>query len=757
MIAVIMAGGEGSRLRPLTCDRPKPLVEICNRPVLAYILDLLAEHGFREVFLTLGYRPDKIKRTFGDRYRNLNLHYVVEETPLGTAGGVAALRERLDQTFLVISGDALTDIHLGDLLRFHREARAVGTLALKRVESPLEYGVVMTDRRGRIRRFLEKPGWGEVFSDTVNTGIYVLEPAVLAGVPSGRMYDFSQHLFPALLEAGAPLYATVVDGYWCDIGETDTYLQANLDLLGGRLAFKPPGMEVVQGVWVEGEVPHGITVDGPALIGPGCRLAPGTSLEAGVVLGPGTVTGPGSIIRRAVTGAGVSLGAEAALVGAVACEAARLEERAGAFEGAVLGPGAVLGAGATAAPGVRIWQGVEVAPGARVETTLVQTPAYQSPVLRSGALKGRPGLDLFPEAAMRLGLAFGAVLDGHGPLVVGADPAPAAGLLARAIVCGALAVGRRVLDLGANASPVTAYTTCDSAAAGGVHVRFDGQQARVVLYDKVGRPAGRSLQRKVEQAMSRQDFHRATSEGAAEAERFPDAEERYLEWLAGQVDLEAVRAARVAVTVSGAGWPVLERWLPRPEQARSHLAVIIDPLDDSWRLEGASPEQMLALELLLQGRRMRPGAALPLPVVATRAVEEWLNRAGRPTVRVRQADWQPADPLLAISSLLEWMAQEELELADVLARLPVAHTAAVTVSCPWEAKGRIMRALLEEHREEAVELIDGLRIRLDGGSALLLPDPEEPVYRIFAEGEDPVRAAALADRYSRRVQELLGA
>lgn len=756
MIAVIMAGGEGARLRPLTCDRPKPLVPICNRPVLAYILDLLAEHGFEEVILTLGYRPDEILRAFGDRYRTLRLHYVVEESPLGTAGGVAALRERLGETFLVISGDALTDIHLGDLVQFHRKAGAVVTLALKRVETPLEYGVVMTDRRGRIRRFLEKPGWGEVFSDTVNTGIYVLEPSILDGVPPGRMYDFSQHLFPALLQAGAPLYATVADGYWCDIGDTETYLQANLDLLGGRLTFRPPGLELVSGVWVDGEPPHGITVDGPALIGRDCRLAPGTTLEAGAILGPGTVTGPGSILRRAVAGAGVHLGPGAALVGAVACEGARLEERAGAFDGAVLGPGTVLGAGATVAPGVRIWQGVEVAPGTRVETTLVRTPAYQGPVLRSGSLRGRPGTDLFPEAAMRLGMAFGAVLDGLGPLVVGADPAPAAGLLARAILCGALAVGRRVLDLGSTASPITAYTTCDSAATGGVHVRFDGHQARVVLYDTVGCPAGRSLQRKVEQAMHRQDFPRAAADAAAEAERFPDAEERYLSWLRGQIDVESMRAARVSVRVEGVAWPILDRWLPQPEAPRAHLQITIDPLDGAWRLTGAAPGQMLALELLLQGRRMHPGAALPLPVVATRAVEAWLNRAGRPTVRVRQADWQPADPLVTIGALLEWIGQEGLAPADLLARLPVAHTAEATVACPWEAKGRIMRALLEEHGEEAVELIDGLRIRLPGGSALLLPDPEEPVYRIFAEGEDPEGAIALADRYSQRVRDLLG-
>ena len=220
MKAVIMAGGEGSRLRPLTCDRPKPLVPVCNRPVLAYILDLLAQHGFQEVFLTLGYMPAAISSYFGDEYAGMRLHYVVEEAPRGTAGGVAMLREHLDDTFVVVSGDALTDVDLSALVAFHKERRAVATLAMTRVESPLEYGVVMTDRSGRIRRFLEKPGWGEVFSDTVNTGIYVLEPSVLTGVPAGRLYDFSKDLFPSLLAMDVPMYGAVADGYWCDIGDS---------------------------------------------------------------------------------------------------------------------------------------------------------------------------------------------------------------------------------------------------------------------------------------------------------------------------------------------------------------------------------------------------------------------------------------------------------------------------------------------------------------------------------------------------------
>ncbi|HWI61610.1 MAG TPA: sugar phosphate nucleotidyltransferase [Symbiobacteriaceae bacterium] len=757
---MIMAGGEGSRLRPLTCDRPKPLVPVCNRPVLSYILDLLAQHGFQEVFLTLGYKPAAISTYYGDSYAGMRLHYIVEETPLGTAGGVAALREHLDGTFMVVSGDALTDVDLTALVEFHRQNGAVATLAMTRVESPLEYGVVMTDRQGRIRRFLEKPGWGEVFSDTVNTGIYVLEPSILDGVPTDRMYDFSQNLFPALLQAGAPLYATVADGYWCDIGDAAAYLQANLDVLQGRLRFSPPGRQVVPHVWVAGEVPHGLLVDGPALIGEGCRLAPGTRLEAGAVLGPGTVTEAGAVLRRTVTWSGVHVAAEATLVGAVVCDHAGLGAGAGVFEGAVIGSECGVGERATVSPGARLWPRTEVSPGARVEVTLTQSPVWSGRVLRQGGISGRLGADLFPENALRVGTAFAAVIGGRGPLVIAADEGAAPEVLKQALVAGTLAAGRSVVDIGTTASPVTEFTIGRLRGAGGIHVRAGADQARVVFYDGTGRPVPRDLQRKLEKACASQDFRRATPEAAGTLERFTQAEWLYLEHLTGQVDVDLIRDAELTVSLpSGAAWQVLRRWLERlgcrVTGIGGQVSLEVEPLEGTWRLAGASPETMLALEVRLGLLAAQPEAeAVSIPVTAPTGVEELLRQAGRRPVRVRQTDWRPGDPLLAIGRLLEWMATDHLTQRDVLGHLPAAHTAQRIARCPWEAKGRVMRRLLEEHEGSVVDMVDGLRIQRPEGWALLLPDPDEPVYRVYAEADDVVRAEALAERYSRRVVEL---
>src|ERR671914_657680 len=249
--AVVMAGGEGTRLRPLTSNQPKPMVPIVGKPCMEHILELLKLHGFEDVIVTLAFLPQAIRGYFGDgETLGLGIDYSIEESPLGTAGSVRLASGQLDDTFLVISGDALCDIDLADLVAFHQEREASVTIGLKSVDNPLEFGIVVTDEDGRVERFLEKPSWGQVFSDTINTGIYVLEPHVLRHVPTDRPYDFSKELFPLLLEMGRPLYGFVFDGYWQDIGDLDQFRQANFDALDERVRLNISGIRLRGNVWL---------------------------------------------------------------------------------------------------------------------------------------------------------------------------------------------------------------------------------------------------------------------------------------------------------------------------------------------------------------------------------------------------------------------------------------------------------------------------------------------------------------------------
>src|SRR4051812_2309054 len=257
MKAVIMAGGEGSRLRPLTIRRPKPMVPVVDRPVIVHIIELLKRHGITEVVITLQYLPSVIQDYLGDGSSyGIKIHYTVEESPLGTAGSVRMGEEWLNDTFLVISGDAMTDFDLSAIIRYHKEKKAAATLVLKRMPNPLEYGVVIIDDNDHVKQFLEKPSWGEVFSDTVNTGIYVLEPSVFKHFEPGQVFDFSNQLFPLLLEKGVPMYGYVADGYWCDIGSIPDYMTACADYLRGQINMPRLGRETEpgSGIWVEEDV-----------------------------------------------------------------------------------------------------------------------------------------------------------------------------------------------------------------------------------------------------------------------------------------------------------------------------------------------------------------------------------------------------------------------------------------------------------------------------------------------------------------------
>jgi len=313
--AIVMAGGQGSRLWPLTLFRPKPLVPIANRPVLAYILEWLRRHGLAEVLVTLHYRAGDIPGALGDgRSYGLRLSYRVEEAPLGTAGSVRAAADWIgEEPFLVVSGDVLTDLDLAALCRQHQETGSWLTLGLQRVADPSEYGVVELDEPGRVVRFQEKPGRGQARSHLANTGIYAVAPEALAHVPQGEPSDWSRDIFPRFLAERRPLFGSLLDGYWCDIGSVGPYCAAQREALKGGVQVALPGRARRPGVWVGqgSRLARGAVLTGPALLGAGCRIEGGARILPGSVLGDRVIVRGGAQIAGATIGAGCEVGAGA--------------------------------------------------------------------------------------------------------------------------------------------------------------------------------------------------------------------------------------------------------------------------------------------------------------------------------------------------------------------------------------------------------------------------------------------------------------
>jgi mannose-1-phosphate guanylyltransferase len=323
MRAMVLAAGLGTRLRPLTYEITKPMVPVLDRPVMGHIVDLLDIHGFEEVIANLHYFPESIERYFGGR-----LTYRFEPQLLGTAGGVRACADFLgDGAFLVISGDALTDIDLGAFAARHREAGGVATLAVKKVSNTREYGVVLHDREGRITGFQEKPDPDEALSDLGNCGIYMFEPEIFDYFPDSPFVDWAQDVFPALLEHDVPFHMHEVREYWNDVGSLGELRQGTFDALRGELHLRVEGEEIAPGVTVAGDspVPGSVEAEGPVWIGHDVHIGEGARLMGPVVLGDGARVGERAQLRASIVFPGTTVASGSILVGAIAGHAGILE------------------------------------------------------------------------------------------------------------------------------------------------------------------------------------------------------------------------------------------------------------------------------------------------------------------------------------------------------------------------------------------------------------------------------------------------
>lgn len=359
MKAVVLVGGEGTRLRPLTYDVPKPLLPIANQPLIERQLQWLAGHGVDEVVLSLGYLPDAFEAHFpGGRFGDLSIRYVVEPEPLGTAGAIRFAAAGLDEPFVVCNGDVLTTLDLSLLVKFHHERRADATLHLARVEDPSAFGVVPTRDDGEVVAFVEKPPAGVAPTRWINAGTYVLEPSVLDEIPTRAKVSIERETFPGMLQRPGRVYAMESDAYWLDIGVPEKYLQAHADLLRLKLGVPPaPGAsEREPGIWIQGDVElDGATIEPPVLVGPGTRLA------------------PGSRVTRSTIGAACVLETEAVVSNAVVLDGARLGVRAQARD-SVVGSRAVLEEGVVASEQTLVGAGTVVTAGSRVARARIHVP-----------------------------------------------------------------------------------------------------------------------------------------------------------------------------------------------------------------------------------------------------------------------------------------------------------------------------------------------------------------------------------------------
>jgi mannose-1-phosphate guanylyltransferase/phosphomannomutase len=550
MKAVIMAGGEGTRLRPLTSSQPKPMLPIANRPMAEHIVSLLREHGITDIVVTVAFMANTIRSYFGDGSEfGVRMVYATEETPLGTAGSVLNARDELDERFLVISGDVLTDVDLSALVAFHDENKALATLALKAVENPLEFGIVITGEDGRVERFLEKPSWGEVFSDTINTGIYVLEPEVLDYIKPGQPVDFSSEVFPELLAAGRPIYGFVTDRYWEDVGTLEAYLIAHQDVLDEKVALDLDAFPLRRGVYVgEGaEIDPSATINEPVLIGDNCRIGPGARVGPYSVLGANVRVADSAEIERSVIHDNCYIGNSANVRGCVVGRSSELREGAHLEAGVVVGDNCRIGAQAVITAGVKVYPHKVVEAEATVTSSIIWESRGSRSLFGRNGVSGLANVDLSPELAVRVALAYATQLPKGATITTSRDSSRAARVLKRAVMVGLNAAGLNVEDLEVATVPVTRFHIRTGHSQGGVVVRLnrdDPQSVNIAFLDADGFDIGEAMQRRIERIYYREESRRVLAAEIGEIDFPARSVELYTAALMGGFDSEALKARR---------------------------------------------------------------------------------------------------------------------------------------------------------------------------------------------------------------------
>jgi mannose-1-phosphate guanylyltransferase / phosphomannomutase len=555
-----MAGGEGTRLRPMTSSMPKPLLPVANRPIMGHVLELLKKHGMTDNVVTVQFLAAWVRDYFGDGEElGMSLNYATEDQPLGTAGSVKNAESALrDDTFLVISGDALTDIDLTALIAHHKRREALVTVCLTRVPDPLEFGITVLDDEDRVQRFLEKPTWGQVFSDTVNTGIYVMEPEVLDLVEPRTSVDWAADVFPTLIEKGLPVHGFVAAGYWEDVGTHASYLKAQADVLERKVRVGIPGFEVSPGVWVgEGaEVHEDAVLKGPLLIGDYAKVEAGVELREYTVLGNNVVVRTGAFLHRAVVHDNVFVGPRANLRGCVVGKNTELKRSVRLEEGSVIGDECVVEEEAIVSSGVKVYPFKTIEAGAVVHESVIWESRGQRTIFGPRGISGIVNVEITPELVVRLASAYATTLRKGAVVTTSRDHSRAARALKRAAIAALNASAIDVRDLEVAPPSVTRLEAGRAGGAGGMMIRTTPgvpESVDIVFLDSQGIDLSAAEQRKLERVLQRQEFRRAFPGEIGDLSFPPRAVESYVQDLMRAVDLRGVKDAGLKVVVDCAG------------------------------------------------------------------------------------------------------------------------------------------------------------------------------------------------------------
>lgn len=805
MQAVIMAGGFGTRLRPLTNNIPKPMVPVVNKPMLEHIFNLLKLHGITDYVMLLYFMPDKIQEYFGDgKDFGVTIRYITPDADYGTAGAVKYTEEFIKDKFVVISGDVLTDFNLTEIMQFHKEKNSLATISLYSAENPLQYGIVLTNDENKIVRFLEKPSSSEVFSDTINTGIYCFNKQIFDYIPKGENYDFSKDLFPKLLGLNESLYGYKCKGYWRDVGNLEEYMLANMEALRGDVYY------------IKEKDPSGNCISKTVKFGNGAIIE-------NSIIGKDCVVDSGAIIRNSVLWSGVHVGSKVNLLFDVIGNHCTIGANTRINDFVFVGDNCEIGKNVFISSSIKVWDNKHIDNNAKITKSLIYEDTFFNELFTDSRISGLSNLQVNPEFAAKLGSVYGAYIGENKKILIGRDIDDVSNMIKRAVTSGLLSAGSSVIDLQLIPIPMLRQELKSGNGSGGIFVRkspFDKATTDIIFFDKDGKDLSSNKTKSIERSFFSEEFQRASFYNVGSI-RFPErTNEKYEDFFLSCLNLSVIKKRKFKLVIDysygitaeilpnilgefDVQMVALSGYLDKDKITRSvdefnkafsNFTHVIKSLDyDLGFMIDAGGEKIwlvtsegrkldghrflvLVLKLFLMTHPTVKKVAVP--VQATSEVDLVAKEFGVEVVRVKDSHYammmacedkevkfvggvmggflfpeflHATDGMFSIAKILEMLAISGATIDQLDAETPRLYMVKENLTCPKEEKGKVMRQFMEETINFKQELVDGVKLFLNGGDTVLfIPDKDRNIIHLNIETGSIEKSEKLLKEYKEK-------
>ena len=802
-----MAGGFGTRLRPLTNNIPKPMVPIVNKTILEHIINLLKTHSIKDYVVLLYFMPDIIKNYLGDgRKFGVKIKYIIPGEDFGTAGAVKLSEKYIKDKFIVISGDVLTDFNLTGIANFHRSKNTIATLSLYSSNNPIQYGIVLTNKQDRIVRFLEKPSSSEVFSDTINTGIYVFNKEIFDHIPPGESYHVSKDLFPSWLKSNIPIFGFKTKGYWRDVGNLDEYIEANMDALRGKLNY-------IKATDNKGNC-----------ISKSAKTEKGAVIENSI-LGDKVYIGKDSVIKNSVLWNNVRVDMKSKLLFDVVGSNCSIGQGSRINDYVFIGNNCSIGKNVYISSSIKIWDNKNIENNEKVTRSLIYDDRFFSDLFSDSRITGLSNLQINPEFGAKLGSVYGAYIGQGSKIILARDSDYISNMIKRSITSGIMSAGVNVIDAQVIPIPIVRQELKSGEGTGGIFVRkspFNKKSTDIIFFDNDGKDLSGNKTKSIERIFFSEEYKRADYHKVGSIKFQERTNEKYKKHFLSCLDLQAIRKRKFKVVidysygiastifpnilgefncdvVSLSAHLDLEKITRSEEEfndAMDHFTYAVKSLhydigfmidaggEKVWlstakgkKLDG---DRFLVLVLKMFLLVTDDAKKIAVPVQATSEVDIVAKEFGVEVVRLKDTHYSmmmacddkdisfvggtrggflfpeflyATDGMFTVAKILELLARSNQSIDELDRNTPRLYMLKENIVCSKDEKGKIMRRFMEDTIQFRQELIDGVKVFFDKyTNVLCIPDKDRNLVHLNVESSSLKTSKKLMKEFKAKVE-----